>query len=132
VSITSRIEALKTATGRSLEEIRTQLGVSRGMFHYMRSGERNPSRKILDRLEAAERSAGLLAEPESSAGSLVLHARRSTSSTTPAPETVDDFSGLSPELRQAAETVAAVVSARLEARFKRLESALMQAAKAKS
>jgi transcriptional regulator with XRE-family HTH domain len=59
VSISSRIEALRKATGRSLEEIRAQLDVSRGMFHYMRSGERNPSRKILERLEAAERQAAL-------------------------------------------------------------------------
>lgn len=125
MSISSRIEALKKATGRSLEEIRSDLDVSRGMFHYMRSGERNPSRKILERLEDAERAAGILAP---TIAPVALHARRSASPAAEQRTSGDEFAGLPPELRQAAEVVAAVVSARLEARFEQLEATLMQAA----
>jgi transcriptional regulator with XRE-family HTH domain len=59
VSIAERIENIRSATGCSLEEIRGLLAISRGMFHYIRTGERTPSRKILAKLEAAERAAGI-------------------------------------------------------------------------
>jgi transcriptional regulator with XRE-family HTH domain len=125
VSVEERVEKLKLATGRSLEEIRKSLGLSRAMFHYIRRGERNPSWKIMQRLEAAERAAGIGGaehppNPRAGPATLPPNSFRLQES---APDD-DPFAGLPPDIRAAAQAIAQAIRQDIAAELSALETRL--------
>lgn len=54
-----RLDNLRQALRLEWGELCTKLDVGRVMMHYIRSGERTPSMKLIRRIEAAEAEAGL-------------------------------------------------------------------------
>ena len=58
-SYTSRLERLKIHHCATWGEICDLLQVNRSMMHYLRTGERQPSPKLLRRIEEAEKEAGI-------------------------------------------------------------------------
>ncbi len=73
-----RIEELRLKKGVTWDQIADELGVSKVMLHYIKTGQRKPSNKVLYRLEEAEIRAGLRQRP-----SFDLPHRDSTVSDTP-------------------------------------------------
>jgi transcriptional regulator with XRE-family HTH domain len=92
VKLAERLGRLRAARTLSWGELRKDLDVGETTLHYLKTGERNPSPKLLRRIEAAERAAGLvpsgpdsrltIPEPRAKPGSsdMVSRAGRSLSS----------------------------------------------------
>ena len=59
MSVADRLEKLKEAKTLSWGELCDLLQVNRSMMHYLRTGERKPSPKLLRRIEEAEKEAGI-------------------------------------------------------------------------
>ena len=66
MTIYERMEALQKKTGKTVLQLRREIGISTGAWYYLRNGEREPTLKMLHRLEKAEREAGLLPKAETS------------------------------------------------------------------
>lgn len=59
----SRLEKLKLAKGWSWEELAEQIGISRTMIHFIKSGKHKVTAKTWHRLEEAEKAAGTNSVP---------------------------------------------------------------------
>jgi transcriptional regulator with XRE-family HTH domain len=55
----SRVENLRLSLGWTWDQVAKALGVSKVMLHYVKTGKRNLSDKVIFRLEEAETMAGL-------------------------------------------------------------------------
>jgi transcriptional regulator with XRE-family HTH domain len=64
-SLDTRLAALREALRLEWGQLAERLGVSRAMLDFMRKGQRNPSFRTLERIEAAEHAAGLTTAPPS-------------------------------------------------------------------
>jgi hypothetical protein len=116
-----RTDALALVLGLNVQDLPEVLDVSRASLFSYRTGNRPISSKAWRKLEQAERSAGITPEAASEPvrkGAKEMEHHRSGASTD------DHFAGLPPEIRMAAEAIAASVIERLEARITRLETRL--------
>lgn len=59
VTMSGRLDRLRKELKLTWGEFEEHLGISHTMMHFMRSGERTPSMKLLRRIEAEENKAGI-------------------------------------------------------------------------
>ena len=107
VNLSERLERLRHARTVTWAELREVLGIGETMLHYLKTGQRQPSPKLIRRIEQAEREADLLPpaaiyEPRGSMDSLGKEGR--------APTPREELMVIRDELRKLLDRVEQVVS----------------------